>query len=508
MRKLYASLVLSLIFVIQGMAQITCNAGFNFTPDPSSSLMYNFQHQSTSTGAAVGSGYFYRTKFYFGDGSSRWDSVYVGWQGGFSHYYNSPGIYALMLEQEVVDSANGNVLCTSYAYDTIMIASGVSCSAHYSVTLPSPGSLTATFQNNSLNSQSSLFTRFYSWDFGDGNSSTSFSPTHAYSSMGSYQVVLNTYALDTNGVDTLCSSSFSNSVQAGAVDTCDAHFSSSVDPSTREVSFKGYSSVYTVTGNRTISDYLWDFGDGNTGTGRFINHTYAQMNTYSVQLTTQVRDSITQALICSDVSTRSVYVGYPSPKCRAKYAIDSINASPTNFNIFNLSTPVSNHPVYSVSYHWDFGDSTSSNQAFPVHTFAGNGPYTVCLTITASDSLNRTCSDTYCRQLGIDSSGNVIYKSSGGFTLNVLDPNATVGGKEHELLDVQIYPNPASTSVNVEGMKEGGEWSLYNIQGASVAEGYLEPGESKIDFGTKKPGLYILNLQSRGYTKSMKLSIK
>ena len=507
MKKMYALLAF-LFATLSVNAQITCNAAFNYTKDPSSSLKYNFQHQSTATNIPTGGSYFFITTFYYGDGLSSQDSIWVGWNGGFSHLYNAPGSYALQLQLDMVDSTTGNVVCTSYAYDTIMIASAASCNANYSVTLPSPSSLTATFQNNSLNSQSPEFTRFYFWDFGDGNSSTSFSPTHTYSSMGSYQVTLNTYALDTNGIDTLCSSSFSNSVQAGAVDTCDAHFSSSVDPSTLEVNFRGYSSVYTVTGNRTISDYFWDFGDGNTGTGRFINHTYAQMNTYSVQLTTQVRDSITQAFICSDVSTQSVYVGYPSPSCRAKYAIDSINASPANFNIFNLSTPVSNHPVYTVSYHWDFGDSTSSNQAFPVHTFAGNGPYTVCLTITASDSLNRTCSDTYCRQLGIDSVGNVIYKNSGGFTLNVLDPNATIGEKEHELLDVQVYPNPASTSVNVEGMKEGGGWSLYNIQGASVAEGYLEPGESKIDFGTKKPGLYILTLKSGSHTKTIKLSIK
>lgn len=510
MKKFHIASIMSVLLAFSAMAQITCNAAFNVTPDPSSSLMYNFQPQSTSTGAVVGSGYFYRTKFYFGDGTSRWDSIYVGWQGGFSHYYNSPGIYALMLEQEVVDSANGNVLCTSYAYDTITIATAVACAADFSSYQASSGSATISFQNNSYNSTSPMFNRFYSWDFGDGNSSTAFSPSHTYGSGANYQVTLFTYALDTNGVDTLCSSSKSRMVDPGKTDSCSMGFIWNQQASTLKVDFTDYSFSYAVDTNQAnalSSQHNWDFGDGAVSTQKNPEHTYATLGAYTVTLFVTVMDTVQQSVFCQDTVARIVNLTYPNPSCNAAFGLDSVNSGNGNVNIYNYSTPAINDPNLIVNYSWDFDDGTTSNQPFPSHTFQTGGPYNVCLTVSAVDSLNYSCTDTYCVRIGFDSLGNVIYKNS-GFTLNVLDPSATVGEKEYKMLDVKVYPNPASNFVNVEGLKEGAEWNLYNIQGAQIENGYLELSESKIDFGSQKSGLYILSLKSGNTLKSIKLSIK
>ncbi|MEO7081522.1 MAG: PKD domain-containing protein, partial [Flavobacteriales bacterium] len=43
------------------------------------------------------------------------------------------------------------------------------------------------------------------------------------------------------------------------------------------------------------------------------------------------------------------------------------------------------------SYAWDFGDGTTSTEASPSHTYAGNGTYIVCLTITGDCSEATTC---------------------------------------------------------------------------------------------------------------------
>jgi PKD repeat protein len=45
-----------------------------------------------------------------------------------------------------------------------------------------------------------------------------------------------------------------------------------------------------------------------------------------------------------------------------------------------------------VSWSWDLGDGTTSNQQSPNHTYTSNGTYYVCLSITTSDS----CTSNYC----------------------------------------------------------------------------------------------------------------
>ncbi len=45
-----------------------------------------------------------------------------------------------------------------------------------------------------------------------------------------------------------------------------------------------------------------------------------------------------------------------------------------------------------VSFQWDFGDGTTSNEENPVHEFPDSGSYNVCLTITTADG----CSSQYC----------------------------------------------------------------------------------------------------------------
>ena len=47
---------------------------------------------------------------------------------------------------------------------------------------------------------------------------------------------------------------------------------------------------------------------------------------------------------------------------------------------------------------WEFGDGSTSSEINPVHVFNSQGPYNVCLTITA-DSLGIFCTDTYCEEI-------------------------------------------------------------------------------------------------------------
>ena len=74
----------------------------------------------------------------------------------------------------------------------------------------------------------------------------------------------------------------------------------------------------------------------------------------------------------------------------------------------DLSTLISTSPPtnYSITWDWDFGDGNSSTQQNPVHTYANNGIYTPCLTVTYFDStIINSCISVYCDTIII---GNTI----------------------------------------------------------------------------------------------------
>jgi PKD repeat protein len=121
------------------------------------------------------------------------------------------------------------------------------------------------FTNASQNATS------YVWNFGDGNSSTDVNPSHAYSSEGTYAVILT--ASGEGGTD--ASSSTINISYPPAV----ANFE--VDDTTAFVN-------QTITFSNTSEygeSYSWDFGDGNSSTDENPDHSYAEIGTYTVELT-------------------------------------------------------------------------------------------------------------------------------------------------------------------------------------------------------------------------------
>jgi serine protease len=72
----------------------------------------------------------------------------------------------------------------------------------------------------------------------------------------------------------------------------------------------------TSTDDKGISSYTWNFGDGQSGSGAVVNHTYGSSGTFTVSLT--VRDTANQ----SDVESKSVTVtggggGAPCTSCTA-----------------------------------------------------------------------------------------------------------------------------------------------------------------------------------------------
>lgn len=98
------------------------------------------------------------------------------------------------------------------------------------------------------------------------------------------------------------------------------------------------------------------------------------------------------------------------------------------------------------TYFWDFGDEGTSTEASPTHTYAGNGPYLLCL--TATWGLNTICTATYCDSVSVDENGMINFLE--GFTINVNPQGgANSVGEEPVIASVQVFPNPVEAGAAI-----------------------------------------------------------
>lgn len=127
----------------------------------------------------------------------------------------------------------------------------------------------------------------FAWDFGDGETGTGQTTTHTYSSAGNYTVTLT--VTDDDGATGTTTAEVTVAEPANQDPIADAGgpYNGTAGES---ISFDGSGSA-DIHG--TIVSYEWDFGDGNTGMGETVTHTYDSEGTYDVTLTVTDDDGAT-----------------------------------------------------------------------------------------------------------------------------------------------------------------------------------------------------------------------
>lgn len=498
MKNLVFSFVLSLLAIF-ATGQISCTASFVSNQSQSNTAVVQFVNNSSVS-------QFQPTTYTWNYGDSNVSTLQNN--SNVTHTYSAAGTYHVSLQMDVYDSITNLLVCTSYDYDTIVIGSITTVTAHSTALQTASGSLIINFQGSGTKTSSVPSYSTYSWDFGDANGSVLQNPTHTYASIGRYTVALTHEVRDSATSSIIAKASFSRYVNPGSVDSCDATMYTYVYQNTLQVNCHAYGNAASYLGHRYPKNYSWDFGDGNSANNKTVTHTYAQAGTYTIALYMDSYDSINQTVFCRDTAYTTITVAYnPPPSCNASYYVDTASSGGSNIFVYNNSTPSQNNPNYSVSYGWSFGDGDTSVLPYPSHTYASSGAYVVCLSIRVTDTNNLTCIDVFCDTIGIDSLGNVIYKNaSTGFTLNVLDP--TIGVEEHALAKLTLYPNPASEWVELQGLTQSAQWQVFSIGGEFVGTGKVSAEKPKISLPNVKDGLYILNLIDDTSQKSFKLQIK
>lgn len=223
----------------------------------------------------------------------------------------------------------------------------------------------------------------YSWDFGDGTTSSELNPTKTYNNLGNYQVTL---TVKNKAGD--CAATANQTINVVGVNAAFV-----ADP----VSLQCFSNnKFEMTNESSAStsglQYEWNFGDGTTSTASNPTKSYSSVGTYSITLIASTANSV-----CTDTIKHPVTI-YPS--ATANFSINTSAQCKTsgNFILTNNSTPAN---AVTTNYTWDFGDGTFSSETNPTKVYANGGKYNI--TLTATTEGNGNCTTTAVKTVTVGS---------------------------------------------------------------------------------------------------------
>jgi PKD repeat protein len=151
-----------------------------------------------------------------------------------------------------------------------------------------------------------------------------------------------------------------------------------------------FSTVPSTDEDGVIAMFEWDFGDGTSGAGKSVSHTYNAAGTFVVML------RVTDDRGDSATARKTIYVlpGEPPGPTASFAASPSSGTSPLRVT-FNASASTYENGTISW-YEWDFGDGAIGYGRTVSHMFfsTGSQTYTITLTVRGSDGKTGTASGT------------------------------------------------------------------------------------------------------------------
>jgi PKD repeat protein len=200
----------------------------------------------------------------------------------------------------------------------------------------------------------------YSWDFGDGGTSTEQDPSHAYNSPVSFTVSLkvsNQLSDDTK------------IMQVKILQPAKADFYAPT-----KTTQTGSTIQFADKSSGDITSYSWDFGDGGTSTEQDPSHAYNSPGNFTVSL--KVSNQLS-----ADTKTMQVKILGPA---KANFSVTTTTQTGSIIQFADTSSGDI------TSYSWDFGDGGTSTEQNPSHSYNTAGTYQVTLTVSNDLSFDTT----------------------------------------------------------------------------------------------------------------------
>lgn len=211
--------------------------------------------------------------------------------------------------------------------------------------------LRVKFGNESINANA------YSWDFGNGQTSTLATPTAQFN-IGSYRIVLTAF-------DTICDIQDTVVIRLNFLEGTNPKASFSAD-------YEECDRTFTVTLSNTSNKsngYLWDFGDGNQSTSQAPIYQYSAPGTYRIRL--RALDTT-----CGKWDTTSVLVKFGNDKPGPDISL----APDTCFDgRIRLNIDYGGDTTTRYLFRWTFPNGIVDTGRVTVYQVPASGTYTLFL---------------------------------------------------------------------------------------------------------------------------------
>jgi len=239
------------------------------------------------------------------------------------------------------------------------------------------GDSIVTFDNTS---SMQTYITDYEWriDLGNGNifTSSAFEPTLTFPSNGVYSGWLVANPGSSGCTDTaLITVSISLELSAD--------FNMSYDPC--EIGPVSFSNLTSPSANTPISNYLWDFGDGNISNTTNPAHLYNYPDTGLRSITLRAED----ATGC--VATVTKELNWTPMPIFPLSLENTTSCVPVDANRFQSMY----YPIAGYKFTWDFGDGNTSNEVFGDYSYTIPGTYNRKLTISSPTGCNQEFSSNH-----------------------------------------------------------------------------------------------------------------
>lgn len=266
------------------------------------------------------------------------------------------------------------------------------------------------------------------------------------------------------------------SVQVSAI-TADALFRPVQGPAPLNVMFNDASAGKPI-------EWHWDFGDGFTGDGPVIMHTYMTPGTYTVTLMVLDAGGLSDTIKFTGAITVSPGRFMPvMPMNMPSFSADFTGGpqsgpGPLSVSFSDLSKGDPD------SWVWDFGDGATSTEKNPVHIYSAPGSYTVTLKISrdsASGMKERKNYITVTQKTGgyenqAVSSDSAIPPGSEGLMQSIMAPEDEASefafSIEHETVETGYCLSGLNLTAEVATISLGEDF-IINVNGRPLEKVYI-----------------------------------
>lgn len=229
---------------------------------------------------------------------------------------------------------------------------------------------------------------------------------------------------------------------------------------------------FTDLSTNTPTSWSWTFGDGGTSSDQNPTHVYTATGTYTVSLTATNADG-------SHTETKTDYINIVVPVTPiADFTVD--NQTPSIGQQIAFTDLTGNAPT---QWAWDFGDGNTSTLQNPVHTYNGDGIYTVTLTAT-----NSFGNDTEQKV------GYITVNNGGNVSVPIMSGNDDAEERRGSNVG-SMYLNSSDLEFGNDNGNEqyvGMRFQNINVpQGAQISNAKLIFHADATDFGTSQLNIYF-----------------